>query len=668
MKLELNIFCLILLFGAHSQNAIAQRSHQPMRPLPKASSRPVAGGPAKYVAVNGSDNNDGSKTKPWKSINFALRQLAAGDTLFIRGGTYFEAVDITVSGEESKPITIRSYPNELVTIDAGLREFLEEPAKCWIPYESGAEGEFVSTKAYPQFSTRPIVSTFPAAGWEPFHGKEEQRPVILGHFADSMVPLHGYRTINDLRDNSMLWDVGGKFDKEEGVYCGPGLWFNRKTARIHIRLAHTTLAGLGKHHFRGKTDPRQTPLCISAHFGTDVVRLNGVRNIALQDIVLRGASGSALLNISGCENIVLDGITAYGGAPGLLAKATKNLKLTNSIFRGLAAPWSSRASMKYRGTPSYILITQRAKPENKDWEISHCEFTDSHDGLWVRYVKNLKFHHNYMDNFNDDGLEFGARRSGQEIYVYQNIISQCLLALTLHEMDQDESPAEIEKDTGVFITRNVFDLRRGTFAAPPKQSDDSGSYLNGKCNLTGDHGGPDWPNYFFYHNTVLRKDASWRGYYGFGMGGRGTRRTTRRVFNNIFVQIEGMPGLNFGSATDDIIVDANLHWGLLDGPAFKGDYAKAYGRRMAFRRTTYPQNWSKHDRYVDPRFLKFESDPMAAYDVRLNEQSPAINAGIQIPNEWFDPLKGQETGAPDIGAFPVAVDPLIVGPIRQLAH
>ncbi|MBM79675.1 MAG: hypothetical protein CMJ78_03655 [Planctomycetaceae bacterium] len=664
MKTRFQSACCFVLLGVISSTAMGQQSHPPMRALPEASSRAMNSGPAKYVALDGDDQNDGSKAKPWRNINFAVRQLSAGDTLYLRGGTYYQSIDVTVSGEEAKPITIRGFPNELAVIDGGLREFAEEPGKLWIPFEGGGKGEFVSAKSYPQFLARPVVSSFPAAGWEPFHGKEEQRPVVLGHFADSMVPLHSYRTPNDLRDGSMLWDVSGKFEKDEGVYCGPGLWFNRRTAKIHIRLAHTTLAGLGKHHYRGNTDPRQTPLCISGIFGNDVLRLNGVRNITLQDVVLRGASGSALINVSGAENIVFDGITAYGGAPGLLAKATKNLKLTNSVFRGLAAPWSSRASMKYRGTPSYILITQRAKPENEDWEISNCEFTDSHDGLWVRYVKNLKFHHNYMDNFNDDGLEFGARRRGQQIYVYQNIISRCLLTLTLHEMDADESPTEIDAATGVFITRNIFDLRRGTFTGPPKQPDETGAYLSGKCNLTGDHGGPDWPNYFFYHNTVLRKDRSWRGYYGFGMGGRGTRRTKRRVFNNIFVQIEGMPGLNFGSATDDIVVDGNLHWGLVDGPSFEGDYVKKFGRKMAFRRQPYPEAWSKHDQFADPKFTKFETNATAAFDVRLQPNSATIDAGVEIPKEWFDPLRSTDSGVPDLGAFPVGADALVVGKKR----
>ncbi|MEO8496333.1 MAG: right-handed parallel beta-helix repeat-containing protein, partial [Planctomycetota bacterium] len=505
---------------------------------------------------------------------------------------------------------------------------------------------------YPQFMSRQILTAFPAEGWEPLYGKEDERPLVLGHFADSMVPLHGYRTVNDLRDTSMLWDVDNKFQNDEGVYCGPGLWFNRETERIHIRLAPTTLEGLGALAYRGETDPRKVPLCISGPYGNDVLRINGVNHIVVQDLVLRGGSGSPLVNLYGSDDITFDGVTMYGGSPGLLANASSNVRIVNSVFRGLAAPWSSRASMKYRGTPSYRIITQRAAPENHDWEIANCEFTDDHDGIWLRYVHNLRFHHNFVDNFNDDGIEVGARKRDQLLFVYQNLISRCQITFTLHEMEQDESPATVDPGSGVYITRNVIDLRRGTFKGPPQEPDPSGSYLNGDITLCSDHGSPTWPNYFFYHNTVLRSDPSWRGYYGFGMGGQGTRGNQRRVFNNIFVQIAGIPGLSFASGPDDIFVDGNLHWGLVDGPQHKGDFFQQQSRGPAFGKVPTPEGWMVHDRFADPKFNQFSPDPGAQFDIALGKDSPAIDAGVTTPGDWFDPLKAESDDQPDIGALP----------------
>ena len=160
----------------------AWASHPPMRPLPVASARPLPDGPSFFVdALRGSDEADGSEASPWRSVNHALRQLSPGDTVSLRGGVYYEHVVVAVSGEEDAPITIRSYPGELAIIDGGLPEFLESPQTAWTPFPEGAEYEYVSTGTYPQFSTRPIITAFPADGWEPFYGKEAQRPVVLGH-------------------------------------------------------------------------------------------------------------------------------------------------------------------------------------------------------------------------------------------------------------------------------------------------------------------------------------------------------------------------------------------------------------------------------------------------------------------------------------------------------
>ena len=633
-----------------------------MRPLPKPNDRPLGNEPVFFVdAKRGDDANDGSKARPWKRVNFALRKLKAGDVLCLRGGFYYENVVVPVSGTEDAPITIRSFPGELATIDGGLREFRENPQESWRPFKDGSKGEFVSARTYPQFNERPIVHAFPAAGWEPLYGKEDERPLVLGHFADSMVPLHGYRSVGDLRDDSMLWDIASKFDKAASIYCGPGVWFNRSTERIHVRLAHTNLAGLGELAYRGETDPRKLSLCLSGPYGADVLRINGVNNIVIQDVILQGASGSPLVNLYGSDNVTLDGLTLRGGSPGLLAKSSTNIRILDCAFRGLAAPWSSRASMKYRGTPSYRLITQRNKPLNEDWEISNCEFTDDHDGIWIRYVNNLRFHHNYFDRFNDDGIEVGARKRDHQLYIYQNLISRCALTLTLHEMEADEGALEVDEGSGVYVTRNVIDLRGGLLKYLPKEPDPAGNYLKTPGSLAGDHGSPIWPDYYFYHNTVLRADNAWRNHYGFGIGGRGVRGNKRALLNNCFVQLNGLPGLNFAPTPQNYAIDGNLHWSLIEGPNFKGDFFKAQGRRMAFRKVPWPDDWMKGDLFADPRFKRLTTGSRDAYDLTLRKGSPAENAGVEIPRGWVDPMRELDTGKPDLGAIPFGVKPWRVG-------
>src|SRR5262245_45609027 len=83
-------------------------SHPPMRALPVPSKRPMADGPAYFVAPKGDDAQEGTKEKPWKTVRSALKRLKPGDTLYLRSGTYYEALTIAVFGTADKPITIRS--------------------------------------------------------------------------------------------------------------------------------------------------------------------------------------------------------------------------------------------------------------------------------------------------------------------------------------------------------------------------------------------------------------------------------------------------------------------------------------------------------------------------------------------------------------------------------
>src|SRR5262245_39172470 len=70
--------------------------HPPMRPLPEAAKRELAPGKKLFVdAARGDDSAVGSEQAPWKSLAFAARQLRPGDTLYLRGGIYYERVALT---------------------------------------------------------------------------------------------------------------------------------------------------------------------------------------------------------------------------------------------------------------------------------------------------------------------------------------------------------------------------------------------------------------------------------------------------------------------------------------------------------------------------------------------------------------------------------------------
>ncbi|KAH7311071.1 pectate lyase L [Rhexocercosporidium sp. MPI-PUGE-AT-0058] len=73
-----------------------------------------------YVSPSGSDTAAGTMTAPYKSIQVAVDKAVAGDTIFLRAGTYSLTTNIQIkskSGTASAPITLSSFSGEKVVID-----------------------------------------------------------------------------------------------------------------------------------------------------------------------------------------------------------------------------------------------------------------------------------------------------------------------------------------------------------------------------------------------------------------------------------------------------------------------------------------------------------------------------------------------------------------------
>jgi Protein of unknown function (DUF1565) len=86
-----------------------------------------AAGATYYVAPNGSDSAAGTQSAPWKSIAHAQSVATAGDTVYLRGGSYsyttattscssqtatVDAITLNKSGSSGSPINYVNYPNE----------------------------------------------------------------------------------------------------------------------------------------------------------------------------------------------------------------------------------------------------------------------------------------------------------------------------------------------------------------------------------------------------------------------------------------------------------------------------------------------------------------------------------------------------------------------------
>lgn len=678
MRTPTAVFCVVVLFWAGhavnaSRSATAQdfRSHPPMRPLPTASSRPMATtGQARFVDPGrGDDRNPGSAESPWQTIGHAATQLTAGDVLYLRGGIYFEHLTVQAVGTPDRPITIRSFPGELAVLDGGLREFFEQPASAWTPVADGAADEYRSARPYPQLVAR------------------EDATNLLGNFGDSMVPLHGYRFITDLRSsNEYFYRLNaGKTDSGDGVYCGPGVFYDAKTGYIHIRLAHTRQPALGDDNYRSETDPRKLPLVIAAAGQGSPLAIDRSRYVRFQDLVVRGARDAAIV-VANSFNVEFDGVTAYGGSSAMEVRDCGGLRLWNCALRGIAAPWTFRGSLKYRAIEARIFSASRWAPtgaDNHDFELAFSEFTDCVDGVFIGNVRNVRFHHNLLDNVSDDGIfltattAFDGTTPGGNVHIYQNLLSRCLttFAFGVGHGRQKKTPAGRQAGAGVWIYRNVFDFRRPVMYTQPKEDE---SQITSFGRVAGDHGGPLWEPMWIYHNTMVHPEAPWRGYYLSGLGSHLAPGSKRRLFNNLVVQAAGQPGsvlpaLRASDSGDDPLpidlqTDGNLHWSEAERPTAATMFARFRNSPVYdLSKKLYGPGWAANDLVADPRLVKFAGDWQTSIDCRLGDASPAINAGQPLPNQWPDPLREHDLGKPDIGAMPAGTDAWPVGSHGRLS-
>ena len=281
----------------------------------------------------------------------------------------------------------------------------------------------------------------------------------------------------------------------------------------------------------------------------------------------------------------------------------------------------------------------------------------------------MRFHECLVDNFNDDGFEPGPKRERGHIYIYQNYISGLLSPFTLE--GKKAIPITSEPGSGVYIYRNIIDLRQGAYKTPPAAADPSGAFLHQPVDtLDHDHGSPIHPVAYIYQNTFLLATGVTRGYYAFSWGAHAAG-TTRRVFNNIFLQVDGLPGMNVTglSPDDDFQADGNLYWGAREGAAHLTDFFEKFRQSpiVAASKQRYAPGLGASDRFADPQFVSFDVGGKHPVDPRIGTASAAVGGGVALSTEWPDPLRSSNGGRPDIGALPQGANAWGVGVHGRIA-
>ncbi|MFV0338008.1 MAG: hypothetical protein ACK5LK_07175 [Chthoniobacterales bacterium] len=638
----LRISCALLAALSFSSATIV-KSHPPLHEAIFSDDREIPDQGVYFVnPKSGDDSQDGSKDSPWRTLNHAMTQLVAGDTLLLREGVYFENVVCSVVGQPDKPITIRSYPGEKAIIDGGIPVFQTNPASAW---ESGENpGEFISTKSYRNIRD------------------------VLGLFGDSMIGLQTYWHLEYLLSSSdyPASRHGSPF------YCGPGLFYNKATGRIHIRLAHTNMNIPGFVNYRGESDPRKLPLVI-APFRSIPLFLDQAMHVRFRDLIIRGG-GWETLKMNFAVNVEFDFVTIYGGSYCIRSKNSGPVRMTNCGVIGQIPPWGfwsdnalktydplyydpftqppeAREAHNVARLPTHALLIAEGGEEsdiffypfNNNWTLSQCEFKDSHDGLYLN-GRHMTLDHSYLTRIQDDGIYLSAPTPymiNDDVHIFRNYIYGTLSAFGAHLRGVSKGD--------IWIYGNIIDKRMWVPMYRPVGKDSPPELIAGNGFIAHGRGKPaGMENIHFYHNTFLLLGSSFAG----STFARVHPDSTREVMNNIFVYIDKLPTPNFSKPLDGLVnLDGNLHWAPGHASTSPEEWLDAIRNSTTSKANVSDwggQLWAVHSLYADPDFLKWNPELSKASDFGISPTSPAAKAAITLPAN--PPLRDNVAGSA-IGAL-----------------
>jgi hypothetical protein len=608
------------------------------------------------------NSGSGTISDPYHSIKTGITMAAGGGTVCLRGGQYIESVEVTaISGTPSRKILVQPYQHEMVTIDCILPEFLDPTH--WELVENGGEDEFVWTQSFTG-------------------GQAEQ--VTRGAFLETCrhTQLITYNHLEDLRAHNELdpsddptgdnhvWVRNRNTGVMEAtdhpkqyrnwVYMGPGIWFDPDCRQVHIRLSHTHNGINGWPDYIGCTDPREVKLALSTEL-SHALFLRHCNHIRFKDLTIR-FGGQDTIRLRDCCDIEFDHINIRAGSSAirLQTEVAENEHNKNIVFQhcevdGGIPTWFFRSDIKdgYSYIPAEITdATADQVRENtlgvgtagvlissgenaSEVHIHHCKIFNGHDT--AVFGDQMRFHHNWVHNFNDDLYIQGKGGSTNEAWIYRNVITQCLTALSF---------AAEEHAGQVRIFRNLIDLRQPTLGTRPGHLGDN-PFRQGQ--LYKDNNGLEGP-FDMWHNTCLVLNAGAMrevdGQLSFNLAGFNHYKSVenagrRRAYNNIFVAAYPIYGI-----TKPI---AFLPPNTFQGPTDGNTYHRAgpqYPNEDRFEVTgdsaTYPdigdyrqayKPWEESGRRENPEFVSFDNfygQPHPDDDLRLQGGSPAKNTAIPM--------------------------------------
>ena len=574
-----------------------------------------------YVdALKGDDAATGTLSAPWKTLHNSIPRLKPGDTLYLRGGVFFEKeVSIPVRGTPARPITIRNFPGESPVIDGAFREFREAGNDDWELVDAAIQ-LYASRKTYPD----PEI----------VHGYFEYR--------DTRYKLVGYDDYADLTARSQF------ASSDQPFYVGPGAHWNKTDHRLYVRMVQSDLARDNGYALPGLPgDPRRLKIILFGNgFGIRLekeaahVHLEGL-DVRGQEHVLEFASG-------GAGHFVVKHCRFLGGRFHVyLGPDTHDVLFDHIAIDGGAPDWIAWLDVKEGRRPARHLESPGLKITRgvHNVEVRNSSFRRLFDGINSNDGgDNVYIHHNLFELIRDDCYQLGTHTHDVEFADNRMI--------KVSKGPGFQGRGDSERPGTKYYHHNIIDCMKLWLFARRRADGtiaklDRNKYINERGEVwarpVGFHGEKAKDPWKIYQNTILfaqETNASGVG-LEYPHGPAFDPSVPQEVYNNIIIQVADY-WLSSGARVADgsQIFDGNLYYRV------PKDATHPFLRRWAgvneirdfpslaeFKASPL---FAESKRRYPPGFENSgtEGNPGLDRDYRPAKDGPAASGAVPLPAGW----------------------------------
>lgn len=273
-----------------------------------------------YVSLSGKDSNSGTSTSaPFRTLLKAVQPLRPGDTLYIRGGTWTEQLNLmqyNTSGTSGKYIKIAGYPGETVTI-----RYAEPNVGGYGPIKArGTRGYLIFENFKLDGSNMPNKT-----GWQIDNRNHHfvLRNLEIKNFKYNGIYIAGNDTqVINCSIHDQVSATGQSGERWYGIY-----FHNGANGLLHGNKIYNNPGG-GIHLYPG-------PLSNLVVRQNEVHNNNKLSSSAVGGIILYGLSSSPIANAKIYNNLVYrNGTSSSGVANGIRIEYATGTKLWNNTVYG----------------------------------------------------------------------------------------------------------------------------------------------------------------------------------------------------------------------------------------------------------------------------------------------------------------------------------------------